>query len=174
MKNTKLKPLSKRAIAELETVVSGIEKGKLQHNQSYIHCGTAHCICGWLEMRHFASQAKIPMATIKTVEFFDNSPVTSQSEKLLGEYRSQVADNLNIHTTSPWWLVVARLGLTRAESYSLFKGSLTIEDIRDTLELLKKGLRNVSNSQWDVNWIDTTTVDLVINRDDESRVENNG
>ena len=36
----------------LREVVEGILDGSLDHNQEYYHCGTAHCVAGWFEVKY--------------------------------------------------------------------------------------------------------------------------
>ena len=43
-----IEPITKEVIAKIKDVMSQIKDGKLKHEQSQWHCGTAHCLIGWL------------------------------------------------------------------------------------------------------------------------------
>lgn len=43
--------ITREATAEIEDILTGCRSGRLRHNQEIFHCGTAHCIAGWHEVR---------------------------------------------------------------------------------------------------------------------------
>lgn len=42
-----LKPLSKKITTQIRFILEGIKSGTLEHDQEYVHCGSAHCVAGW-------------------------------------------------------------------------------------------------------------------------------
>jgi hypothetical protein len=64
--NTKAHELRKEGLSKLRYVLQEIKAKRLKHNQRKIHCGTAHCVFGWLDMME--GTAKMPLKVIKKLD----------------------------------------------------------------------------------------------------------
>jgi len=149
MKGRKLTALPKYILTQIERIVSGIEKGKLAHIQydygTRISCGTAHCIAGWHDTFKYmkATQIKDP-TNVKTNEMEDFFQLNNDLPEVIKESHHIL-----------WAIAAKDWQLTVIEQNLLFGGARTLNNIRGTLEQLKKGLRATGHlNTVSVNWID--------------------
>lgn len=131
----KLKPLSKRILAQIESIVSGIEQGRLLHAQyNYAvatTCGTAHCIAGWhIEFKYRAHKKKWPLLPMFL-------------RHVAGEFARKDPANFSITNiyAYEWSITAYDWRLTQHEQQQLLRGTLKLPEIRHTLDRLKKGHR---------------------------------
>ena len=128
-----------RRYKEVYEIIQGIKSGKLNHEQSSFHCGTAHCLAGWMEVKEL-ERRNLPIVFHLTsgdwIEPNENNP-----EKVNYRSYSPVTRNLDKYSDRlkhsreqmelTWLWARCRLGLTHDESELLFDQWLTIEEIEE-------------------------------------------
>jgi len=79
---TKAYALRKEGLAKLRYVLQEIQAGRLNHQQETWHCGTAHCVFGWLEMHE--ATAKMPLDKILTLDI--DKEIAKRGEDFEGDF----------------------------------------------------------------------------------------
>lgn len=123
----------KETMERLEFVVSGCESGKLSHKQGWYHCGTAHCIAGWLQViDHFEETNQ--------QQFEHREPELNYwAVKVYGYAMEDEGSKCSVYDEYlPEYYVMARYELTKEEERDLFGGHLSLEEIRTNLERMKE------------------------------------
>lgn len=112
----------------INTILRGIATGELDHNQSEYHCGTAHCIAGWVEVIK-AKELGYSYTWFKEVE----QPCFTKGDEELYEISPLM------ETT--WQFAQRVLGLTPQEAAILFNVMSSFNQMCALLKILNSGRR---------------------------------
>lgn len=137
---THLKPMTKKTLAELTRLIDKLEDGTLRHDQSSIHCGTAHCVCGWVALLDYAKE-KLGGIN-EAVDFEFNYEADSWDR--IKVYEEWIEDHPIIKAVGSNYTdygdegkyTLGKFGLTIPEAETLFNGAATFDGMRKVLEHL--------------------------------------
>lgn len=96
---------------KLREIIKGVKEGRLDHNQNYYHCGSAHCIAGWYT---YLEKEKNGWYYVQFTH--------DEEYSLRDKYGNRVVDGDYVQE---------ECGLTPREADELFFSQLTIEEIVD-------------------------------------------
>ncbi len=97
-----MRKLTTEKYQEIKQIIADIKSGKKEHNQKVYHCGTAHCIAGWLFVNAL-ERAGMSTAFTSTGGWIDSeggehltalNPLNS--DKYVYNYALWAADYLNL------------------------------------------------------------------------------
>lgn len=101
--------MNKKITKDIRDILEDIRDGKLDHNQEYYHCGTAHCVAVWKVVRDMLKKDKTldsPLIPTDKIEDF-----------LIGET-----------SRDEWEYAQREWGLTIMESIRLFSVGSELEE----------------------------------------------
>lgn len=146
MENEKLpiehtRPLPKEITDDIRSILEGIKSGELKHKQKTVHCGTAHCVCGWKAVLDYSNEPEVDPEIIyadfgmwRDSKFsFDIAAYCMAKVKLQKKRPHAYAIE--------WQYAQMVWQLTYPESMSLFDGNRTLDGMFDTLQHLEAGDR---------------------------------
>lgn len=160
MKSHKLRRMSQKNIREMESLFKKLRTGKLEHNQSSIHCGTAHCVAGWVATLDAAKGLKI--GDLPQMHFDEDKIVVSKldlsprtvvcdwtREQVLGRYDAFSGFGTEGDYTAQKW------GLTIFEATRMFDSGMSLDQLDEMVLNFKAGMRFVRKygSTWQTQWV---------------------
>ncbi len=93
---------------EIQQIIDDIKSGKKEHDQSRYHCGTTHCIAGWLFVNAL-ERAGMSTAFTYTGEWIDsngevhdNPPNPLDPYQYVSDFGAWAANYLNIDEQICW------------------------------------------------------------------------
>lgn len=126
------KPLPKEITDEIRFILEGCRDGRLEHRQTYEHCGTAHCIAGWKQAMDFAKACKVADITQVTWDEYTEEP--EQHTDCFHRWTSDKPASAWLYAEKAW-------GLFAGEAEALFDGGATFDEQFALLEDLEAGKR---------------------------------
>jgi hypothetical protein len=162
-------------LEEIGDLFEKIENKELEHDQRYVHCGTAHCVCGWVAyLDLLADEVIMPNMILREPRSIDalesqeqRETATELSFRTARHLQSQIRDKAYIQGKHSNEFILAipeaqytadKWNLTYAEVRSLFGPYQHIEDLIRTLTLLEQGKRLVTIRGRD-GWAEPDTLD---------------
>jgi len=121
----KLPTLPKDVTDEIREILEGCRDGRLEHEQRYSHCGTAHCVAGWKQVR----------------DCLRDTGKEEHDEGELFDYGGMAWD----YAQQQW-------GLSDPESAELFRMSAQLPDQFEVLRKLESGLRLRYSGNHGLEW----------------------
>jgi len=130
-KNSKLYQTRQEGLHKLRYILQQVEAKKLEHKQSNWHCGTAHCIFGWLEV--FELSKKVPLRKLKSFDFDKRIDNHNDATVLtVGKTRLRLADDIVED-----WQKRYRIPNIRDLLHRIYGGDAQFPDQFDALEELE-------------------------------------
>ena len=158
--NTGTRRLTKQALHEIKTVIRGIKDGRLAHQQTAVHCGSAHCVAGWKAVLDYGNQTgDFEMAVVVPLEkiIYDavkkdfvpldpDIPVEEIVYKRGTKFYKWLAKQPGQSLINADEMSYAQMkwGLTDDEAHELFNGGTTLEHMESMIEKWEQGFRYVS------------------------------
>jgi hypothetical protein len=124
-----MEKIRRKAINQMSEILAGIVQGRLKHDQSVWHCGTAHCVAGWNtalnHKRLYRKQVKMQLEA----EGLEN-------EHELGAWDASTPDGL-----SDGCLAKEDWDLSSREANYMFDGDASLDEQIGLIEFLRAGHR---------------------------------
>lgn len=126
--------LTKERYEEVKAIIADIRSGKKSHNQALYHCGTAHCIAGWLEVNELERRGlsttwiQPDPENLGKVLWVANDGTFRPKSPVVSEKIDCMSDT--------WEWAGDYLGITETEDLFLFDLELTLDEIEANLENL--------------------------------------
>lgn len=141
--------LGKKALKEIRWILEGIRDGKLKHEQGSIHCGSAHCLCGWKATLDYARAKKKAIASIIPVDV-DETTVRGNGSVAwaISKFCTTNLAMVGYRGWPEWKYAQDKWGLTTAEADMMFDGGNTLTQMFIQLELLEQGYRAEYSNEW--------------------------
>ena len=117
-------PLTQEKYLEVKDIISDIKSGKKPHDQRSYHCGTAHCIAGWLEINELERRSL-------STKFVN----TAKNIYAWEDFNGDQSDSSPVTMSTGLW-ATDYLDITLGEARSLFRTTLNIDEIEINLEQL--------------------------------------
>lgn len=122
-----MKRLPKKITNEIRFILEGCRDGKLKHVQHEVHCGSAHCICGWKAVMDY-----------KQVMSDTNEPTVRDLERFCV---NKAKLNPKAGIRQEWAYAQQKWQLTAKEADALFDGGISFSEQFALLEKLEAGER---------------------------------